>query len=278
LNVFFMCGAPKSGTTWLQRILDAHPEVVCSGEGHFIQRFSEPMARVVRAYNEELALAARLVYEDRPYYATVDQAEFDGMVRGFILPRLSARADARTRWIGDKTPTYTRHLGQLLRLFPDAKFFHIVRDPRDVAVSRMAHARRAGVADAMTPGSAAHRRALEGAVRTWLEAVTAVDAFVASHPGRLHEVRYVDLCDDPIGEAERLFGFLGAPTPRVLMERIAAGTSFRTLAGRPPGEEDLSAFLRKGVPEDWKSRLDADGVSYITDTCGELMRARRIAA
>ena len=24
-NVFFVCGSPKSGTTWLQRVLDAHP-------------------------------------------------------------------------------------------------------------------------------------------------------------------------------------------------------------------------------------------------------------
>ena len=28
---FFVCGAPKSGTTWFQRLLDAQPEVVCSG-------------------------------------------------------------------------------------------------------------------------------------------------------------------------------------------------------------------------------------------------------
>ena len=61
LNVFFVCGAPKSGTTWLQHILDAHPEVTCSGEGHFIQRFSEPMAQVMRDYNAEMTLAARLV-------------------------------------------------------------------------------------------------------------------------------------------------------------------------------------------------------------------------
>ena len=278
VQVFFVCGAPKSGTTWLQRILDAHPEVCCSGEGHFIQRFSAPMARVVRDYNRELAAAAEQVYEGEPYYGPVEQTEFDAMVRGFILTRLTARVEPQTRWVGDKTPTYTRHLDQLDRLFPGARIFHIVRDPRDVAVSRMAHSRRAGATEAATPGSDQHRQTVEGAVRMWREAVTAVDAFAAAHPGQVHELRYRDLHDDPIGETGRLFGFLGAAAPRVLMEQIVAQTSFEALSGRPRGEEDPNAFLRKGVPDAWKSQLDAASARRIEDDCGELMRAKRFAA
>ena len=278
MQVFFVCGAPKSGTTWLQRILDAHPEVCCSGEGHFIQRFSAPIAKVVRDYNRELAAAAEQVYEGHPYYPPVEQAEFDAMIRGFILARLTARAGPQTRFVGDKTPTYTRHLGRLDRLFPEAKFIHIVRDPRDVAVSRMAHSRRAGAAEAATPGSEQHRQTVEGAVRMWREAVTAVDTFAGAHPGRVHELRYRDLHDQPIGEAQRLFGFLGAATPRVLMEQIAAQTSFEALSGRPPGVEDADAFLRKGVPDDWKTALDEASARAIADDCADLMRAKRFAA
>ncbi|MFP6691035.1 MAG: sulfotransferase, partial [Alphaproteobacteria bacterium] len=32
--LFFICGAIKSGTTWLQLMLDAHPDIACRGEGH----------------------------------------------------------------------------------------------------------------------------------------------------------------------------------------------------------------------------------------------------
>jgi hypothetical protein len=32
---FFVIGMPKSGTTWLQLLLDAHPEIQCHGESQF---------------------------------------------------------------------------------------------------------------------------------------------------------------------------------------------------------------------------------------------------
>ncbi len=35
---FFIVGASRSGTTWLQRTLNTHPEVLCKGEGAFFGR------------------------------------------------------------------------------------------------------------------------------------------------------------------------------------------------------------------------------------------------
>ena len=232
LDFFFACGAPKSGTTWLQRLLDAHPEVCCSGEGHFIERFSVPAAKVIIQYNALLEAEAQQVYEGQPYYNRVDQAEFDELARAFITRRLLARAEPQTRWVGDKTPAYANQLDQLHRLFPAAKIFHIVRDPRDVAVSGMGHRQRAGVADVFTSGSDEHRKTVDAAVRHWTRAITAVDTFSAAHPGLVHEVRYRDLYDDPVGEAERLFQFLGAPAPRRLEVPPRSGQ-------RPPDRRPL---------------------------------------
>ena len=278
MNVFFVCGAPKSGTTWLQRILDAHPQVCCSGEGHFVSRFTVPLARVVNSYNSGLARETEYVYEGNPYYMRVSQAEFDALASSFVLQRMSARADAQTRWVGDKTPTYTRHLDQLHRMFPEAKIVHIVRDPRDVAVSRMGHSRRAGFPGVFAPETDEHRQTLEGAVTTWIEAVTAVDAFAQAHPALVHEVGYGDLHEDPVGTITALFRFLGASVESVLIERIVAATSFKAISGRDPGHEDTGSFLRKGVVGDWQAQLPPQSVQFITEACGELMRRKRFAA
>lgn len=278
MNLFFVCGAPKSGTTWVQRILDEHPQVACAGEGHFIQRFTIPAAKVVNEYNGQLALESERVYEGRPYYAPVDQAEFDEVARTFILGRLQSRKPGpEVRWRGDKTPGYTRHLPQLHRLFPQARIIHVLRDPRDVAVSRMGHHRRVGREDALTPGSEQHRLALQGAMRSWIEAVSRVDSFAAAHPDVVLELRYGNLHADPAAEITRLFSFLGADTDPALIARIAQATSFQAMSGRKPGEEDPEAFLRNGMPGDWKNRLDAETAALIMEACGELMRAKAMA-
>ena len=115
-------------------------------------------------------------------------------------------------------------------------------------------------------------------MKSWTDAVNAVDAFAAAHPGQVHELGYLDLHADPIGEAERLFRFLGAPTPRVLMEQVVAATSFEALSGRRAGEEDPTSFLRKGVAGDWRTGLDPASAELIVESCGALMREKRLAA
>src|SRR5262245_15345676 len=60
-QIFFVGGTPRSGTTWLQLLLDSHPSVSCSGEGHFtthlwrlLQEALKKHDEVIRTNNKEL--------------------------------------------------------------------------------------------------------------------------------------------------------------------------------------------------------------------------------
>jgi hypothetical protein len=60
-QIFFVGGPVKSGTTWLQLLLDAHPSVSCSGEGHFsthlwglLKEALDKHDSVIKTNNEEL--------------------------------------------------------------------------------------------------------------------------------------------------------------------------------------------------------------------------------
>lgn len=272
MQVFFVCGAPKSGTTWLQRLLDAHPEVCCSGEGHFIDRFATPLAEVVRQYNGHMNVVGEQVYEGRPVYPPLDQAAFDEVVRAFILQRLLARRDGpRVRCVGDKTPRYVLDLASLHRLFPAARFINIVRDPRDVAVSHRYHAWRSGGSDALTPGGALRRELLGISAGDWVRAVEPVEAFAAAHPGRVLTVRYEDLLARTAQEAQALFAFLGVAADPGVAARAAAETDFAAQSGRQPGLEDPRAFLRRGVAGDWIEKLEPDEIEAVEAVCGALM-------
>jgi hypothetical protein len=273
MNFFFVCGAPKSGTTWLQRVLDAHPEVCCSGEGHFMERFSVPLAKVIRDYNEQVAVVARNVYEGKPYYEPVDQTSFDAVVRSFIIQRMVARsAGSQVRWIGDKTPRYTRHLTQLHRLFPNGKFVNIVRDPRDVAMSRLHHALRSKrnyLANLSAPESLQFLR--EGA-DDWVRSVQPVFEFETANPGCLINVRYETMIEQPAAEARKVFGFLGVSTADDVIAEVVRTTSFEAQSGRKPGTEDTRSFLRKGVAGDWVGRLEGPALDALVEACGDHIR------
>lgn len=272
LQVFFVCGAPKSGTTWLQRMLDAHPEVCCSGEGHFIERLTAPLAEVVRTYNNYMRLVGERVYEGKPYYAPIDQPQFDDLARSFIMQRLTLRrAGPSVRCVGDKTPRYAQNLPQLRRLFPGARFLNIIRDPRDGAVSRIFHAARVGEPDALSPGSEVRGRMVELAAGDWAKSVEATDAFSAAEPAGMITLRYEDLLADAAGEARRAFGFLGVSTDEAVIGPLVEATSFAAQTGRKAGEEDRGSFLRKGVAGDWKDQLRGDEVARMEAACGALM-------
>jgi hypothetical protein len=273
-RIFFVCGAPKSGTTWLQRVLDAHPEVMCSGEGHFVDRFMMPLADLVRDYNRQQAQVAERVYEGRPYYQPVEQALFDRLARVFIVDRLHARGPGpAVRWVGDKTPRYALGLGSLMRIFPDARFVNIIRDPRDAAMSRLFHAGRAGMPDALEPGSARQIEITRVGAQDWTRNVQPIADFMTGNPGHMHSLRYEDLHADPVATMASLFDFLDVSADRTLLDRLARETSFEAQSGRKAGVENPESFLRKGVVGDWRGRLHPMAVAVVEEVCGPLMRA-----
>jgi LPS sulfotransferase NodH len=275
LRYFFVFGAPKSGTTWLQRLLDAHPQVVCSGEGHFIERFAGPMMQIKDDYNKNLALDAELVYQGKPYYSELDDLDLLPLLQAFITKLMHRRMKPDALVIGDKTPVYFEFLDDLLAIFPDAAFLHMVRDPRDVAVSVLYHALRAGYPDAFVTGSPYQIKVLEASAQRWLSAQENFHRFSRAYPTGCLEVRYEDLTATPQAIMRTVFDLLGVSTQARIVDAAITSASFENWSGRARGREDTSSFFRKGVVGDWKAALDGDAADRITDICGAWMRWKR---
>ena len=272
-RVFFVCGTPKSGTTWLQRVLDTHPQVQCSGEGHFIERFTVPLAGVLRGYAARMAQTASRVYEGKPYYPPLTQGDLDRIARSFVLDRLMSRKPGpQVRWIGDKTPGYASTMPQLLRLFPQARFINIIRDPRDVAVARLHHSRRVRQAENLGASPLDLAAFVHEGALDWARCVEPIAAFMADNPGQLHNVRYEDMIADPAAEAAKVYRFLGIRHDAATIAGVIAATSFEALSGRKPGQESATSFLRKGVVGDWVGQLDEAALGELHAVCGDLMR------
>lgn len=272
-QIFFVSGAPKSGTTWVQRLLDAHPEVVCSGEGHFVTELVGPLLKLKAQYNKKLELVAERVYEHKPYYPLMVDADVGAAAVTLILRQMGKRATPGAKAVGDKTPRYTDGFGILGGLFPAARFIHVVRHPGDVAVSLLHHALRVGREDALTFGSPGHLETATTAATAWRAAQANATAFAKANPDRLLKVRYEDLTAEPVTAARPMFAFLGAGDDDDVVAAAVAEADFEKLSGRKAGEENPRSFFRKGVAGDWRGRLSDDALAVVAETCGPLMEA-----
>jgi sulfotransferase family protein len=135
----FVVGMNRSGTTLLRMMLDAHPELTIPPETHFVP----DLIRAVRKDGApEAALAAMKAHREWEDFNFSDDEALAWLRESAGDPGESVRAFYRTyaarqgkpRW-GEKTPRYVSRMRQIQRALPEARFVHVIRDGRDVALS-----------------------------------------------------------------------------------------------------------------------------------------------
>jgi hypothetical protein len=304
--VFFVTGLGKSGTRWLTKILDSHPEVLCKGEGRF---FSAGWRRADLDPANEKALPSSLYYAlthsehlrlwiERSVWSRDGDPEehIDALMRlatEYFLA--TALAESGKRLVGDKSPLldegFMREVGAV---YPGARVIHIIRDGRDRTVSSMHRGwRRAsqGYLHRLSSKELARGEALREnpwgltetgvfteerlrqAARHWnLLVGRAVEDGPALLGDRYTEVRYEDLLEQPHREVGRLLGFLGVDAQQSVVERCVSSASFEKLSrGRERGQEDPTSFYRKGIAGDWKNLFNERDRRVFKEEAGELL-------
>ena len=190
-STFFLVGTTRSGTSLLGLMLRSHPEIAFPGEFEFAVDFMPSADRFpdVGAYTEWLAMDRHW----RHHRPAIDPAlPYPELVRSFLAQMRRDAGDAHKRLVG---AAVHRHFDRLVRLWPEARYVHLVRDPRDVARSWMEHG---------WSGNA------WAAGRTWAELEWLWEQVArALPPERVHALRFEDLVRDPSGELVRLCAFLG---------------------------------------------------------------------
>jgi hypothetical protein len=308
--VFFVVGRAKSGTSWLTRILDAHPEILCKGEGRFFGRdfIQEDFERGQKGRIQPSSLYRALLeaeyleaWIERSVWTRHDDVEehlinLTRLSTDYFLAQRLLKSGKRI--VGDKTPFLGNTiLEEIGKIHPDARVVHIIRDGRDIAISLIHHrwnlAKDEGGIYELTPEELAKREAyrrnareltetreglfpqkmLRGMAIGWRDQIGK-----AMKDGRellganYTEVRYEDLLQRAEEEVRRLLGFLGADASEEVVKECVGSASFEKLTeGRERGQEDPSSFFRKGVAGDWKDVFTEQDRQIFKEEAGDLL-------
>lgn len=188
----FLLGFPRSGTTLLDRMLSAHPQLVSIEEQETLIDLQRDFVNPPDGLNRLAAMgpAEALLYRQAYRRRLVDLAE---------------AADLRPgQHIIDKLPLNTLFLPLIARVFPDARILFAVRDPRDVCLSCFMQSFRLNAA-------MAHFLDLELTVEYYREVMMLGLDTIERWPLRTRQVRYEALVEDPEAVARGVIEFLGLP-------------------------------------------------------------------
>jgi hypothetical protein len=122
----FICGCPRSGTTFLATLLNAHPAVAVGIERYGNRFFTEPLLPALFEEERFFDLQPGDTFYDDLSFSRVYADKRDGF--------------ARARLVGDKIPLLFRYLDRLHASFPEAKVVFCLRNLLDVAASYQARA------------------------------------------------------------------------------------------------------------------------------------------
>lgn len=269
---FFIVASARSGTTLLRVMLDRHPRLAIPPESHFIPRLWAERRRYGREgriedrdrFLRDLAADRRFQSWDLPIEAVRRDLDSTGRAAPAFPEAVAAayRAYARARgkeWWGDKTPRHVNDLPLLGSLFPEARFVHMLRDGRDVALSVLELERL-------------HHRAATPAYFWARHIRLARSAAQELGPARFAEVRYEDLLEDPEGELRRVCRFLGLGFEPVMLEHDR-----QALERIPARQQRMHARIAlpptKGL-RDWRTQMSPADVAEFEAVAGrELVAA-----
>ncbi|CAH2086989.1 unnamed protein product [Euphydryas editha] len=119
LPLIFIGGVPRSGTTLMRAMLDAHPDVRCGQETRVVPRILQMRQHWMRSQKESVRLEQ----------AGVSKAVLDNAIAAFCLEVIVRHGEPAPR-LCNKDPLVLKMGTYVLELFPNAKFIFMVRDGR----------------------------------------------------------------------------------------------------------------------------------------------------
>lgn len=285
LPFFFILGRPRSGTTLLRTLLDVHPNINIplenSGLIHLyfkyrkVQRWDSLKLKDLLNDFKNLNFIDNWNLDWECIEDTVDQDSkmhltFHEIVRVYYYHYKSEFVKEEIRYLGDKSPLNSLYAEELFRVFPHARYIHLVRDYRANLASMSKH-------DVFSPSSTAM-------LMQWKKSVNQINRLALAHPQSFLQIRYEDLVQHPEDMYENICSFLGVKYIPELLDpdyRKNAISNIYNNAFLNQWQPDLSGKISTSNIDKWKHELSTEGIrkaDYIAGKTGQLFQYEAISS
>lgn len=267
-TLFFVIGRPRSGTTLLRTMLDAHPNIIVPPEYPVLLKLINTQAKIKHWNQKRLHRLFKTLKEkqlfdfwswhllqinDGQFYASLmnqtGNIHFEDIFKTFIAHTGSLFTKNEIKALGDKNPVYALYIALLFKRFPGAKFIFIIRDYRDQIVSMQKFRFEAPI-----PSLLAYR---------WKAINKLLLKLYKQHPGRSILIKYEDLVEDPEKWTKAICRFLGVAHSTSVMEFYQKVDAMKQ--SLPDGMfEKYHASLTRPINQDtvglWKKSMDVSAI------------------
>lgn len=264
----FVIGVDRSGTTLLSMMLDSHSRIAIPYESHFITKYymeREQYGDLKNSIERRKQFVKSILseYDVQEWDHQINLEDIDINACNTLEDTVSQIFSAYARYFGKdiwavKSPRYTLYLHMLNRMFPTARFIHIIRDGRDVANSL--------VLQRWGPNN------FVSALRYWAETVKCARKMLRMLPDdRFVELRFEELVNRPDKELEKICSFVGVAFEPAMLEnytsRAAAKVGFLI--------KDRHSHLKEGPTRSqafkWKKSLSAADQALAYEIAGDVL-------
>ncbi len=214
---FFIIGRPRSGTTLLRLLFEAHPNIIVPPESPFIIILYKKYGKItnwteetIREFTDDLY---KVRYFDKWLFKKDEllssllqlkgHCSFQDMVLQVYKSYHSVYPKGEIKMIGDKNPMYSLYPHRIHQLFPQSKIIHITRDYRDNYLSLTNVNFEVPIVPIV--------------IYRWKYALKKMWILRKKNPGLVYSLKYEDLAADPETHCRRIYEFLGIEfDPQVL--------------------------------------------------------------
>jgi hypothetical protein len=259
-DIIWIFGHGRTGSTWLASMMGEFEDHAMWHEPYVGEIFGS--AYFVRAWSRQREREGYIL--GLPYKEVWLRS-----IRAFVLDGANARFSevAGNSYLVIKEPHGSIGAPLLMEALPESRMILLIRDPRDVAASRLdAHKKGSWTSkitnrDEDTLADKDPDAFIRAIISEYLRHVEKAKQAYDAHPeGRRALVKYEDLRNDTFGELNRICSSLGLLAEEKQLELVAEKHAWESI---PENRKGQGKFYRKGTPGGWREDLTPEQVQIV---------------